>query len=183
MLAIGIAFAPAPPWIFQGARDLQGLLGFLVIRLELVEADRPVAAVTERRLALEPFGPPAKRDHRVVDRASPDSAAGVVGAKLDRIGAAGNPLVGPEQTPLIAFIRGEVVERSPERSGIERHYGEAGFRELARKRPAAGTRSYDCEIDLVIVIIAAHRGPFAGPEDIRGLTVSRSGLGDFKHRR
>src|SRR5512146_1638826 len=104
MLAIGIALAPASPRIFQRTRDLQSLLGFLIIRLELVEGDRPVAAVAERRFALKPFGPPAKRDHRVVDRAPADSAARIVGAELDRIRPAGDPLIGPEQSALITLV-------------------------------------------------------------------------------
>src|SRR6185437_14557433 len=95
VLAIRIALAPPAPRIFERAGDLQRFLGLLVIRLELVEADRPVAAVAEHRLALEPLRPPAQRDHRVMDCAPADSAPAIVRSELDRVGAAGDPVVGP----------------------------------------------------------------------------------------
>src|SRR5690348_3742761 len=182
MLAIGIAPAPATPGIFQRPCDLQRFLGFLIIRLELVEADRPVAAVAERRLAFEPFGTPAKGDHRVVNRAAAHATAGIVGAELDRIGPARDPFVGPEEAALVTLVRGEVVQGPPKRASIEGYDREAGLRELAGERTAARARSDDCEIDLVVIVVAAHRRPFAGPEDIRRTTVSRSGLCDLKHR-
>src|SRR5207245_2017864 len=78
MRAIGIAPAPPAPGIADRPGHLQRLLGFLIIRFELVEADRPVARIAELRARLEPFRAPAECDHGVVDGGAADAAARII---------------------------------------------------------------------------------------------------------
>ena len=182
MRPIGIALAPLAPRVADRARDLQRLFCFLVIGFELVEADRPVAAVAEPGLRLEPLRPPAQGDHGVVNGTSADPAAAVVGTELDRVGAAGDAVVGPKQAALRPLVGDEVLERPPEWPGFECDDGEAGFRELAGERSAASAGTDDREVDLFAIGIATHRHPLALPEDIGRMAVHGAQLGHIKHR-
>src|SRR5579884_468191 len=100
MRAIGVALAALAPGVVKRPRNLECFLRLLVIRLEFIEADRPIAPIAECRAALEPLGSPAERDHRVVDRASTDTATAVVGAEFDWIGAARDPVIRPVKPAL-----------------------------------------------------------------------------------
>src|SRR5207248_648064 len=113
---------------------------------------------------------------------SANGLTAVVDAELDRVIAAGDPLVLPEELLLLGLVGREVLERSPERTGIEGDDGKARFGEFARKGPSACASADDCEIDLLGVIVAAHRHPLAFAKHVRRTAVDRARLGDLRHR-
>ena len=67
--------------------------------------------------------------------------------KCDRVFSVGDAVVGPIERLLRQLVGGEIVERSPERSGVEHDNREAFFSELARERRAACAGPDDQKID------------------------------------
>jgi len=169
--AIGIAPARRAPGIAHRPRDLQRVLDLGVVAPHLRRRDRPVDAVAEPRARLEPFRAKAQRHHREMHGAAADPLAAVVAAEFERIVAAADPRVGPVQLVLALLVRGEVVERPPERTGVEGDGAEPRLGERAGERAAAGAGADNREIDLVLVPVAAHRPPAARTKHVRRAAV------------
>ena len=172
--AVGIARPLRTPWISYRAGDLQRLLDLVVVVPHLAPIERPVGAVAEKRARLEPFRAKAQRHHREMHGRAADRLAGIVGAELKRILAVDDALISPVELRLLRLVRGEILERTPVRTGIERHDREACLREPAGQRSAAGAGADDGEIDRVVVAVFAHRHPGADAEHVGRASVARA---------
>src|SRR5438067_1764093 len=102
-----------------------------------------------------------------MNRASANGPAAVVDPELDRVIAAGDPLVFPVELLLLGLVGREVLKRSPERARIESDDGKSRFGEFAREGPSPRARADNHEIDLLGVIVAAHRHPPAFAKHVR----------------
>jgi hypothetical protein len=54
-----------------------------------------------------------------------------IGAELQWVGPVADPLAGPIEFVLVQFVRGEILQRPPPRTGVETNHGETGFGEAA----------------------------------------------------
>ena len=174
--AVRIARALRTPRIVDRAGNLQRVLDLGVVMPHHFGLDRPIDRVAELRARLEPLGTAAQRHHLKMHGAAADALAAVVRAELDRVVAAGDPLPEPEQLVLRSLVRCEILERTPERAGIEPDHRKPVFGELAGQRAAARPGADDREIDLVLVAPAAHRQPSAAVQRVGRAPVLALGL-------
>src|SRR5262249_54200045 len=98
--------------------------------------------------------------------AAAHSLAAVVGAKLYRVPARGDPVIGPIQLRLFRLVGCEVLERPEPRSGIQADYGNPGLGQTTGKRAATRSGADDEEVHFVGARILPHRYPAAGTEHI-----------------
>ena len=165
--AVRIGAPRRPPGILHRAGDAQGALGLVVVGGDLLVGDRPVEAVAELALGLEPLRPEAQRHHGEVHGGAAHPLSAVVARQRDRIAPAGDPRVGPVEHLLRHLVGREILQRPPVGARVEADDGEALLRQPRRQRRAAGARAHDGEVDLLAVGVAAHGRPAFGHEDVR----------------
>src|SRR5690348_3111183 len=106
-----------------------------------------------------------------MDGAAADAPAAIVAAELERIVAAGDAFAEPIELLLLVFIGGEVLERAPEETGVERDDRKSCLGQLAGQGAAPGAGPDNREINLVFVAVTAHRDPAAGVKHVRRAPV------------
>ena len=182
MRTVRIARALRSPRIVHWARDLERILDLRVIAPHFAPVEGPVRTVAKKAARLEPLGTKAQRHHREVNSASAHRLAAVVVAKLKRVLAVADALVGPVELVLMRLVGSEFFERTPPRARIERDHLEALFSETARKRAAARAGADDREVDGFILRILPHRRPGAHAKDVRRASVLAARI-DAEHHR
>ena len=171
----GITVRVAPRPVI--ARDRQLELEALVVRLEVLIAQRPILGDPVARAHLEVGGMKAGAVARVVDHRAPDAVAAVVLSQLDRIRAPGDPVVVPVQPMRAGLVGDPVLIRIPEWSRLQHHDLPSAPRQPLSQRAAAGAGSDDHQVDRERVVVARH--PLArdrAPVDVeqeRGVVLGR----------
>ncbi len=173
VLPVRIARPLRTPGIIHRAGDLQRVLDLGVIMPHHFGLDRPIDRIPELRARLEPLRTAAQRHHLKMHGAAADALSAVVRAELDRVVAAGDPRPKPEQLLLRFLVGGEILERAPERAGVEPDHRKPVLGQLAGQGPAARPGPDNREIDLVLVAPAAHRQPPAAMQRVGGAPVLR----------
>jgi len=151
---LGVAVRVPPRPVLAGDRQL--LLDVLVVRLEVLVADRPVGPhpVGARRPEVGRVQP---RDVAgVVDHRPPDAPTAVVRPERYRVGTADLPRLVPEQGVRATLVADPVRVRVPKRSGVEGGYPPAGPCQALDEDAATSPRTDHDQVDLVLVGEAAH---------------------------
>ncbi len=171
---IRIARPLRTPRVIHRPRDLQRAFDLGVIAPHLAPIERPIGAVAELAARLEPFRAKAQRHHGEMHGRAADRLAAIVGAKLQRVVAVDDALVGPVKLRLMVLVGSKILERPPIRPGIERHDGKAVFGKLAGECAAAGAGADDGEIDRLVLVVLAHRHPAADTENVGRAPADRA---------
>ena len=135
------------PRIIRRPGNTEKGLELAIIGREVRIADRPVHPDPE--LAVEPkiVGLGARCVGRIVQRRAADPDARVVLPEGQRIAAARQAFVEPEQLVLLGLVGREILGRRPFAPGFERDDAEPGLGETGSGCCAAGTRADDHDID------------------------------------
>ena len=78
--------------------------------------------------------------------AAPNRVAAVVGTKLHRVPARGDPVVGPVQIRLFRFVGCKILKRPEPRPGIQTDHGEPSLGQPAGERTATRSGAHDQEV-------------------------------------
>ena len=183
--AVGVGAAFGAPGIAGGAGDAERPLGLGVPAPHLAPVQRPVRAVAEHALRLEPLGPEPQRDHGKVDRRAAYRLAAVLAAHCQGIGAVDDAVIGPIKLVLFGLVGGEVLQRTKIGTGVEADHRETRLRQTRDHGAAAGAGADHHEIDCFVLVVFPHRQPGAGAHHIRGAAAggARGGEGVSGHGR
>jgi hypothetical protein len=135
-----VRVSPRPPL----ARYRQFFLEVRVVGPQILVTQRPVRAYPVAGVGGEVAGVETRGVAGVVDHRAAHSAAGVVGAKRDRIVASNDPRIGPVQVMRARLIADPVGIRVPERARIQANHPPARPRQpLQHRGPACAAANND----------------------------------------
>ena len=145
--------APRPVLAGHGQFAFDGL----VVRADLLVVDRPVGAHPVETVGVEIGRMEARGVSGVVHHRPAHAAAGVVFAHLDRVGAADDPFLVPVQLVRSGLVGDPVLVGMPERAGFDDHDPPSGPGQTLGQHRPSGAGADDADVDLVGVVVAAHR--------------------------
>ena len=154
VLGVVVRIAPRPGL----AGDGELLLDPLVVRAEIGVGDRPVGADAVHALRVEVRRVKSGGVPGVVDHRPAHATAGVVAAQRYRVGAADLPGLGPVEGVRAPLVADPVAIRVPEGAGVQADDLPAGTGQPLRDHRAAGAGADHDEVDLLVVVEAAHVG-------------------------
>ena len=153
-LRVPVGVAPGP--VLAGHRQL--LLELFEIGAQFPVLEWPVSPNAVGRKSPEVRGVETGGVAGEVDHRAADAPARVIGAERHRVVARYDPRLVPVQLVGTRFVADPVPVGIPERAGLEHHYPPPIAGQALGQDAASGATTHDDQVDLLVVVVAAHVG-------------------------